>query len=107
MIISGSHRLAVASCHQKAISLSSIHSLHPQNYIRTVVKLSSPRIIKLQNTFFYHIVTSPFAVLYNYFYYRLVVIAQRKLSVLVTPVTSSNLRNQAPLFMELRLLHYA
>jgi len=40
----------------------------------------------------------------NYFNYRLVLISQRKISVLWTPVTSSNLRNQAPLFMELRLL---
>jgi len=40
----------------------------------------------------------------NYFYYRLVLIAQRKISVLATPVTSSKLRNQAPLSTELRLL---
>jgi len=40
----------------------------------------------------------------NYFYYRLVLIAQHKIFVLATPVTSSNLRNQAPLFTELRLL---
>jgi len=39
----------------------------------------------------------------NYFYYRLVLIAQSKMSVLVTPVTLSNLRNQPPLFTELRL----
>jgi len=38
-----------------------------------------------------------------YFYYQLVLIAQCKISVLATPVTSSNLRNQAPLFTELRL----
>jgi len=30
--------------------------------------------------------------------------AQRKISVLATPVASLNLRNQAPIFMELRLL---
>jgi len=36
--------------------------------------------------------------------HHLVLIAQRKISVLATPDTSSNLRNQAPLFTELRLL---
>jgi len=41
---------------------------------------------------------------YNNFYYRLVLIAQREMSVFVTPVTSSNLRNQAPQFTELRYL---
>jgi len=35
------------------------------------------------------------------FYYQLVLIVQRKTSVLATPVMSSNLRNQTLLFMEL------
>jgi len=38
-------------------------------------------------------------------YYHLVLIAQRKISVLAIPVTSSSLRYQAPLFTEIRLLH--
>jgi len=40
----------------------------------------------------------------KYFHYRLVLIAQYKISVLATPVMSSNLHNQVPLFTELRLL---
>jgi len=60
-------------------------------------KLSNFRI-----DFFYCSVISPFAI--KFFYYRLVLIAQRKILVLATPVTSSNLRNQALLFTELRLL---
>jgi len=40
----------------------------------------------------------------NDFYYHLVLIAQHKISVLATWVTSSNLRNKAPLFTERRLL---
>jgi len=40
----------------------------------------------------------------KYFYYHLVLIAQRKISVLATPVTSSNLHNQAPLSKGLCLL---
>jgi len=52
--------------------------------------------------FFYHSVISPFAV--KLFLLRLVLIAQRKISVLVTLVTSSNLHNQAPQFTELRIL---
>jgi len=40
----------------------------------------------------------------NYFYYHSVLIAKCKISVLATPVTSLNPRNQAPLFTELRLL---
>jgi len=38
---------------------------------------------------------------YYYFYYGLALIAQCKISVLATPVTSSNLCKQAPLFTEL------
>jgi len=42
---------------------------------------------------------------YNYFYYRLVVIAQCTISVLVTPVRhQTSATYQAPLFTELRLL---
>ena len=54
--------------------------------------------------FFYRSVISTFAK--NYFYYCLVLIAQHKISVLATSVTSSNLRNQASLFQELRLLQF-
>ena len=60
---------------------------------------------KFRIDFFCHSVTSPFAI--KIFYYRLLLIAQRKISVLATPVTSSDLRNQAPLFTELHLLQGA
>ena len=52
--------------------------------------------------FFYCSVILPFAV--QLFLLLFGSIAQGKIAVLVTPVTSSNLRNQAPLFTELRLL---
>ena len=54
--------------------------------------------------FVYRSVISSFAVLYKYFYYRLVLTAKHTISVLATPDTSANLRNQAPLFTELCLL---
>jgi len=57
---------------------------------------------QLENRLLLRSVISPFAK--KYFYYRLVLIAQHKIPVLATPVPSSNLRNQAPLFTELRLL---
>jgi len=60
------------------------------------------KIIKLQNTLFYRSATSPFVV--QLFLLPLVLIPQSKTSVSTTPVTSSNLRNQDPLFTELRLL---
>jgi len=56
----------------------------------------------LKIEFFNRSVISPFAV--KLIYCHFVLIAQRKISVLATPVTSSNLRNQAPLFTELRLV---
>jgi len=40
------------TCPTEAIPLSLIHSLQPQNYIRTFVKLSSPEINKLKNKLF-------------------------------------------------------
>jgi len=52
--------------------------------------------------FFHRSITSPFAV--KYFCYRLLLISQRKIWVFKTPVKSSNLGNQAPLFAELHLL---
>jgi len=58
--------------------------------------------------FFFRSVIKYHLLQYNYFYYRLVLIAQRKILVLAPPVTSSNLCNQAPLvFTQLRLLHRA
>jgi len=46
--------MPVVVCHQASIPFSSIHSLQLQNYVPTVVKLTSPEVIRLEKTSIFH-----------------------------------------------------